>query len=111
MIIKKDIYMNEEGMCMESSDGMPKGWAKGKLIEKKGQEMSDAEYKALKFVRKKQNNQKKIKQSKTKWHILSMLIKQHLRLTLVYGTGQDDNIDKAINASRLIDAICGRRFF
>ncbi len=32
MKIKKDIYMNEEGLCKESADGMPKGWRKGKLV-------------------------------------------------------------------------------
>ena len=47
MKIKKDIYMNEEGMCMESSDGMPKGWRKGKLVAREGWDMPEAEYKAL----------------------------------------------------------------
>ena len=50
MKIKKDIYMNEEGLCKESADGMPKGWRKGKLVAREGWEMPDAEYKALKFV-------------------------------------------------------------
>ena len=36
MIIKKDIYMNEEGMCMESSDGMPKGWRKELIARRLG---------------------------------------------------------------------------
>jgi len=53
MIIKKDIYMNEEGLCKESAEGMPKGWRKGKLVARAGWEMPDAEYKALKFVESK----------------------------------------------------------
>lgn len=61
MKIKKDIYMNEEGMCMESSDGMPKGWRKGKLVAREGWEMPDAEYKALKFVEKKAKQPKENK--------------------------------------------------
>ena len=50
MILKKDNYMNEAGECKETTGGLPKGWAKGKLIGRKGQEMSDAEYKALSMV-------------------------------------------------------------
>jgi len=50
MKLKKDIYMNDEGLCKESAEGMPKGWRKGKLLARAGQEMNDAEYKALKFV-------------------------------------------------------------
>jgi|5B_taG_2_1085324.scaffolds.fasta_scaffold101176_2 hypothetical protein len=50
MKIKKDIYMNDEGLCKESAEGMPKGWRKGKLVARAGWEMPDAEYKALKFV-------------------------------------------------------------
>jgi hypothetical protein len=50
MKLKKDIYMNEEGLCKESAEGMPKGWRKGKLVARAGWEMPDAEYKALKFV-------------------------------------------------------------
>jgi len=61
MKIKKDIYMNEEGMCMESSDGMPKGWRKGKLVARAGWEMPDAEYKALKFVEAKAKQPKENK--------------------------------------------------
>ena len=26
MKLKKDIYMNDEGLCKESAEGMPKGW-------------------------------------------------------------------------------------
>jgi len=50
MILKKDIWINEEGFCAESEGGLPKGWRKGKLVGKAGQEISEAEYKALKFV-------------------------------------------------------------
>ena len=50
MKLKKDIYMNEEGLCKESAEGMPKGWRKGKLVARAGWEMPDAEYKALKFI-------------------------------------------------------------
>ena len=42
--------MNEAGECKETTGGLPKGWAKGKLIGRKGQEMSDADYKALSMV-------------------------------------------------------------
>ena len=61
MKIKKDIYMNEEGLCKESADGMPKGWRKGKLVARKGWEMPDAEYKALKFVESKAKQPKENK--------------------------------------------------
>ena len=50
MELKKDIYMNDAGECVETTGGLPKGWAKGKLMGKKGQEMSDADYKALNIV-------------------------------------------------------------
>jgi hypothetical protein len=50
MELKKDIYMNDAGECVETTGGLPKGWAKGKLIGKKGQEMSDADYKALNII-------------------------------------------------------------
>ena len=48
--LKKDIYMNDAGECVETTGGLPKGWAKGKLMGKKGQEMSDADYKALNII-------------------------------------------------------------
>tara|TARA_X000001382_G_scaffold27390_2_gene17594 strand:- start:292 stop:528 length:237 start_codon:yes stop_codon:yes gene_type:complete len=53
MELKKDIYMNDAGECMETTGGLPKGWAKGKLMGKKGQEMSDSDYKALNIIAKK----------------------------------------------------------
>jgi len=53
MELKKDIYMNDAGECMETTGGLPKGWRKGKLMGKKGQEMSDADYKSLNIIAKK----------------------------------------------------------
>ena len=53
--------MNEEGICKESADGMPKGWRKGKLVAREGWEMPDAEYKALKFVEAKAKQPKENK--------------------------------------------------
>ena len=50
MELKKDIYINDAGECVETTGGLPKGWAKGKLMGKKGQEMSDADYKALNII-------------------------------------------------------------
>ncbi len=50
MKLKKDIWCNEKGECAESNEGLPKGWNKGKLMGRAGQEMNDADYKALKFV-------------------------------------------------------------
>ena len=61
MKIKKDIYMNEEGLCKESAEGMPKGWRKGKLVARAGWEMPEAEYKALKFVESKAKQPKENK--------------------------------------------------
>ena len=43
--------------------------------------------------------------------ILQYVDKTTFKDTLVYQVKiQDDNIDNAITASRLIDAICGRKF-
>ena len=53
MILKKEIWINEEGFCAESDGGLPKGWRKGKLVGRAGQEIEEAEFKALKFVEKK----------------------------------------------------------
>lgn len=50
MKLKKDIWSNDKGECAESTEGLPKGWNKGKLIGKAGQDMLEADYKALKFV-------------------------------------------------------------
>ena len=61
MKLKKDIYMNDEGLCKESAEGMPKGCSKGKLVARAGWEMPDAEYKALKFVEAKAKQPKENK--------------------------------------------------
>lgn len=45
MILKKDVYQNEEGEIKESSNGLPKGWRKGKLLARAGHEISDAQAK------------------------------------------------------------------
>ena len=44
-ILKKDVYTNDAGEIKETTGGLPKGWAKGKLLGKKGQEVSDAQAK------------------------------------------------------------------
>ena len=61
MELKKDIYMNDAGECMETTGGLPKGWRKGKLVAREGWEMPDAEYKALKFVEAKAKQPKENK--------------------------------------------------
>jgi hypothetical protein len=44
--LAKDIYINEAGDIKEgSAKGLPSGWAKGKLLGRKGQEISDAQAK------------------------------------------------------------------
>ena len=45
MKLKKDLCINEEGKVAEGTDGLPKGWAKGKLLGKKGDEVSDLQAK------------------------------------------------------------------
>ena len=45
MKLKKDLWINEEGKVAEGNDGLPKGWAKGKLLGKKGDEISDLQAK------------------------------------------------------------------
>ncbi len=44
-IVKKDAWMNEAGEVKESADELPKGWKKGKLVARKGQEITDAQAK------------------------------------------------------------------
>ena len=44
-ILKKDVYTNDAGEIKETTGGLPKGWAKGKLLGKKGQEVSDMQIK------------------------------------------------------------------
>ena len=43
--LKKDVYINDAGEIKETTGGLPKGWPKGKLLGKKGQEVSDAQAK------------------------------------------------------------------
>ncbi len=43
--LKKDVYTNDAGEIKETTGGLPKGWPKGKLLGKKGQEVSDAQAK------------------------------------------------------------------
>ena len=45
MKLKKDVYINDAGEIKETTGGLPKGWPKGKLLGKKGQEVSDAQAK------------------------------------------------------------------
>ena len=49
MKIKKDLWINEEGEVKEAqaNGDLPKGWAKGKLIARAGEEMSDLQAKEL----------------------------------------------------------------
>lgn len=44
-ILKKDVYTNDAGDIKETTGGLPKGWAKGKLLGKKGDEISDLQAK------------------------------------------------------------------
>ena len=45
MKLAKDVYINDEGQVKESAKGLPSGWAKGKLLGRKGQEITDAQAK------------------------------------------------------------------
>ena len=46
MKIKKDLWINEDGKVAEGEKGgLPKGWAKGKLVARAGAEISDIEAK------------------------------------------------------------------
>ncbi len=45
MKLAKDVYINDEGQVKESAKGLPTGWAKGKLLGRKGQEITDAQAK------------------------------------------------------------------
>jgi len=48
MKIKKDVYINDDGEIGYGVDGgLPKGWAKGKLVARAGDEMPDIQAKAL----------------------------------------------------------------
>jgi|TARA_Y100000114_G_scaffold123227_1_gene118752 hypothetical protein len=45
MKLKKMVWQNEEGEIKETTDGLPKGWRKGKLLGATGQEVTDAQAK------------------------------------------------------------------
>ena len=45
MKLKKDLWINEEGEYGEGKEGLPEGWAKGKLVARAGAEISDLEAK------------------------------------------------------------------
>lgn len=64
MILKKDVWIDEDGNIGEAVDGLPKGWAKGKLVAKAGTEMSDLQAKELGL--KKETKAKKAQENKSK---------------------------------------------
>tara|TARA_R110002050_G_scaffold264484_3_gene405313 strand:- start:3074 stop:3292 length:219 start_codon:yes stop_codon:yes gene_type:complete len=64
MILKKDIWIDEDGKVAEANDGLPKGWAKGKLVAKAGTEISDLQAKELGL--KKETKAKKAQENKSK---------------------------------------------
>ena len=43
--VKEDIYTNDAGEIKASKNGLPKGWAKGKLLARIGMEISDLQAK------------------------------------------------------------------
>lgn len=43
--LKKDVWINEAGNIKQSAEGLPAGWKKGKLLGRKGQEISDMQAK------------------------------------------------------------------
>ena len=45
MKLKKYVWKNEAGDIKETTDGLPKGWRKGKLLGATGQEVTDAQAK------------------------------------------------------------------
>jgi hypothetical protein len=44
-ILKKDTWQNEDGQVKQSDNGLPKDWKKGKLLGRKGMEVSDLQAK------------------------------------------------------------------
>ncbi len=44
-VLKKDVWVDDEGKVAESDGDIPKGWRKGKLLGRKGQEVSDMQAK------------------------------------------------------------------
>jgi len=64
MILKNDVWIDEDGKVAEGKDGLPKGWAKGKLVAKAGTEISDLQAKELGL--KKETKAKKAQENKSK---------------------------------------------
>ena len=64
MILKNDVWIDEDGKVAEGKDGLPKGWAKGKLVAKAGTEISDLQAKELGL--KKETKAKKPTENKSK---------------------------------------------
>lgn len=44
-ILKKDTWQSEDGQVKQSDNGLPKDWKKGKLLGRKGVEVSDLQAK------------------------------------------------------------------
>ena len=44
-LLKKDVWIDEAGNVKQSEEGLPAGWKKGKLLGRKGQEVSDLQAK------------------------------------------------------------------
>jgi len=63
MKLKKDVWIDDEGNIGEGKDGLPKGWAKGKLLGKAGDEVSDLQAKewGLKETKAKKPTENKAK--------------------------------------------------
>lgn len=64
MILKKDIWIDDDGKVGEGNNGLPKGWAKGKLVARAGEEISDLQAKELGL--KKETKAKKAQENKSK---------------------------------------------
>ncbi len=43
--LKKDTWLSEDGKVGQSNDKLPKGWKKGKLLGRKGMEVTDLQAK------------------------------------------------------------------
>lgn len=51
--VKKDLWKDDDGNIAEGvNGGLPKGWAKGKLLARAGQEITDAQAKEWKVTPK-----------------------------------------------------------
>lgn len=64
MKLKKDLWINEDGEIKEgqSNGDIPKGWAKGKLVARAGEEVSDKQ--AKEYGLKKETKAKAPKENK-----------------------------------------------